>query len=496
MNVVVELLSLLIVFLCSTSGGSLFLQLVFVHNVRSSRERHLFSLIFGIVMTLYGVIFFDLSFGTATSWLSKEILRNGCHGLVLAQLILVAFVGPLWGLWSMVEDLTGGSRRLERKWDAREKIISFVSVVLLLALYYFSWRVLPSLEIVLDKNGAERDATRMEILYAKVAVFGTAGMGILSGYAAFSTPYSFLLPVLLSRNREQAQNLVGALQRRQRYLLQIWGQKKRQIALNHHQAMKQGGGGAQPTSGKLGWLASPWSSKSSQSGQAQAEQLSTECEGIERVCMSVFLQLNDAQQMVEIADRNGANQTRTSRLRRGCGVVFGVILSLYASGKIVGMILNFIVVALGGGGSRAISSSSGNAKVIQFVLLFSGLADNGEGPLLVSRASLVFSGVMIFLSIRGLLLTIYRLTTLYASTLGPATMVIGFSTFMGAYFTAQVLMLRLQLPHDSNSVLAEALSGLPLPFYQKINDVCFLLSCAVTFFIRRYVLNVDSFTVD
>jgi hypothetical protein len=87
------------------------------------------------------------------------------------------------------------------------------------------------------------------------------------------------------------------------------------------------------------------------------------------------------------------------------------------------------------------------------------------------------------------------MTSKFSSSLSPNTTVLLFSTSFGAYMVAQLLMMRLNLPTESRSVVTDVLGKLPFSYYGMLNNACFAISATVSFVLRRFVL-YQSTTVD
>ncbi|CCW72092.1 unnamed protein product [Phytomonas sp. Hart1] len=108
---------------------------------------------------------------------------------------------------------------------------------------------------------------------------------------------------------------------------------------------------------------------------------------------------------------------------------------------------------------------------------------------------------MILSSVRGLLLIVFQLTMTFSSITADTTAV-AFSGMMGVYFIGQLVILQQSPPQaslfaaaDSVSAFADvgnawprSLGPLPINFYQRLNEWCFVLGFTLTFFVRRYVL--------
>ncbi|CUF93516.1 transmembrane protein, putative [Bodo saltans] len=478
--------------------GGLFLQLIFVVTANGTvLERFYFQATFAVIVALYAAALAD-----ATS-IFPRILTRSALTVSLSLLVGAAItVGPLWSVYRLLSDLFGtrtfsqqnSYRAASPCRSVRSLVISAISLTFCSFLYIAAWRGFP-----VSSVNTSTELILTEILLGKVAYIGVAGMGVLGGYAAFSTPQAFLMPYLSRHGGEQAVTLLQALNKRQRYLLNLWAQKKRQIAQLQVQSLptESDRPAVSRASAISSWIAGAVA-RVGGGGQQTVDQLENECNGIEKVSMSIFLQTQDVHQAISVAERG---RTLSSRI----WAVAGVFLSIFATGRILLIAINVVVVDmfLGGVENNALSSDSGMEgsqlpRVLSLLLNFIGNSTDGGGggTAALTRAAVFFNALTILISLRGFMLTIFRLTTSYASSVSSKTMIVAFTSCMGAYFIGQVLMLRLQLPSDSHSSLISIIGPLSRSPYQRLNDVCFLASCVLSFVLHRYVLQRDRNVID
>lgn len=501
-------LLVMVVLISSFVCGGLFLQLIFVVSTRgAAAERFYFNATFAVIVTLYAVALVDASTDTFPKAFSRVALFTALNVLLSGVVIL----GPTWSAYRLLHDFLGVRAFDRRKssrnicMSARSLFIIGMSSVLSGLCYVALWKGFP---VGTSSSGSDDGSSDQklallsfsELLLAKVAYSGVAGMGILGGYAAFSTPQAFLLPYLSRHGGEQAATMLQALNKRQRYLLNLWAQKKRQIAQLQHQAAQQEEGATVGGKSRAA-LISSWIAgavaRVGGGGQQTVDQLLSECEGIEKVSLSIFLQTQDVNQTISIAERG---KSLASRI----GAVVGVFLSIFATGKMILIAANVVVdVFLSASGAAMLKDGEGGAnlpRVLSLLLSVIGNTSEGvnvvQGPVGLTRAAVFFNALTILISLRGFLLTVFRLTTSYASSVSSKSMIVVFTSCMGAYFIGQVLMLRLQLPSESHSVLVEMIGPLPRLRYQRVNDVCFLGSCVLSFLLHRYVLQRDRNSID
>jgi hypothetical protein len=125
------------------------------------------------------------------------------------------------------------------------------------------------------------------------------------------------------------------------------------------------------------------------------------------------------------------------------------------------------------------------------VQLATSVSDPGTAEVLAStfsQISLVVNAVVITSAIRGFLVTIFRATASAARASSPHVLLLLLTEFMGLYFFAMVVLLRLGLPLGSSArrMLVEAVGlTVPLRYYHWVHDVVFLLAALLTAVAKR-----------
>ncbi|KNE66813.1 hypothetical protein AMAG_19525 [Allomyces macrogynus ATCC 38327] len=93
------------------------------------------------------------------------------------------------------------------------------------------------------------------------------------------------------------------------------------------------------------------------------------------------------------------------------------------------------------------------------------------------QLSFVFVGVLIVVTIRGLLLQSLKVFRHFAATtVAPESMVVFLAEAMCMYFLSTVLMMRTNLPAKCRHIIATVLANVEFHFYQRWFDVIFLVS--------------------
>lgn len=211
------------------------------------------------------------------------------------------------------------------------------------------------------------------------------------------------------------------------------------------------------------------------SGEPKKTQLLAEVDGMSRVSLSLFMQISDAEEALRHAEAGKSMK----------GVAFaslGGILSIYCITKMLLTSANLIMWRF--------TTTDPVTRFFQLLSMFGGF--DVDSSTVITRIALAFNATVILSAMRGFLVTTFRVTTQYMSAVGANTTVLFFSLCMGLYFIAVLLLMRLSLPEQNRSVLTEVIGQLPFYYYHRLNDVCFILSCVVTYVIHRYILTEPS----
>merc|ERR1719458_1864597 len=86
----------------------------------------------------------------------------------------------------------------------------------------------------------------------------------------------------------------------------------------------------------------------------------------------------------------------------------------------------------------------------------------------------------IFISTRGLLLTMSKFFIWISSSKSSNVLVLFFSQIMGMYFTSMVVLMRMNMPPEYRAIITSVLGDLQFNFYHRWFDVTFLVSATAT----------------
>jgi hypothetical protein len=83
------------------------------------------------------------------------------------------------------------------------------------------------------------------------------------------------------------------------------------------------------------------------------------------------------------------------------------------------------------------------------------------------QLSFFFIGLMIFLSIRGLLNELSKFFRAFSRHVSSSNIILFLAHLMGLYFLSSVLLMRQNLPPEYRSIISESLGALEFDFYHR-----------------------------
>ena len=474
--VVLTLLALFI------QAGSVFASLIFVQDISSFRERHIFSISFGAAGVSFCAIFLD-AFGVLA--LTREF-SVGVVRLSLGILLIVSWIIVPALLWNQ-------TLRGVRIFCKARGIRYLLSVLLAVCCVIIVFRALPSLPPL---AADEQVPSWIDYGVTKLAYFGVTVVAVLTGFAAVTTPASFLAPYLYRHRVDELKQSVTVMSQRQKVLANLWLAKRRSIAerwLKKNAAAAQQNGTRGSEGGDHSSFFRRITSFFVSSRDDGIEALDEECSGLEKMCMNNFLSLSEACEVLRVAQSGRSMSSMVS-------AVFGVILSVFAAIKVIQVTLGIVMScsqrispSTTGPATQMSSGGSGDGSIplddpAAVVEPASWLVELVIGSAAMRRIAAFFNAFMMITAIRGFLLIVFRLASRYVTFPSAAVTVLVFSFAMCAFFVAQLLMLRERVSDDELSVARVALGGIADAAHRKLNNACFAASFIATMLVRKFLL--------
>jgi hypothetical protein len=329
-------------------------------------------------------------------------------------------------------------------------------------------------------------------------------MGVMAGFAAVTTPASFLAPYLQRGQGARLQVAMAALAKQQHVVLGLWLAKQRTISerwaakrsSNASHAAALNHPGAQPNPNfsvqriLRWWRCVVFGSDDDDTTMAVSNLslLEDESRGLQTMCVQNFLALCEVSERYQTAC---SGDKLSSRL----GAVVGCFLAVFAALKVGQVFVSLGLSAaqwawVGGGTAQqsllneepsamAVSAGDGGRGVLELVAAWIAELLIGSESVRRTIASGV-NGFMTITAIRGFLLVIFRLSSRYM-TISAAQTVLLCSLAASAYFVAQILMMR-QRDDQVEGVLRRALVGelADAAGHVRLHNVCFAISFVST----------------
>ncbi|PVU89143.1 hypothetical protein BB560_006315, partial [Smittium megazygosporum] len=116
--------------------------------------------------------------------------------------------------------------------------------------------------------------------------------------------------------------------------------------------------------------------------------------------------------------------------------------------------------------------------VTNMIMILARYYDIGsvDNQYLSQQLSFFFVGIMVFFSIRGILIKLTKAFNIFSNYVSTSNVVLFYSQIMGMYSLSMLLMLRMSLPVQYQSLITMSLGSLEFQFYQRWADVIFVFA--------------------
>ncbi|KNE70171.1 hypothetical protein AMAG_15141 [Allomyces macrogynus ATCC 38327] len=288
----------------------------------------------------------------------------------------------------------------------------------------------------------------LELAMGRVGVLGVTLMAILSGFGAVNSPYTTMSYFM----RKVSDDDIALAERNFMHAMDMLLNKKKRLV-----AAQAAAGQAQPsrTSGIIRRVLHTVSGRN--------ENLSRLALEIDSEEQFLHQQLLDIDELHLEKDRLAFSKTWKGRYWNALGQFF----SVYCVYKIVMSTINILF------------NRVGKVDPITYALTLGARWVDRDLAVDVwaQQLSFVFVGVLIVVTIRGLLLQSLKVFRHFAATtVAPESMVVFLAEAMGMYFLSTVLMMRMNLPAEYRHIITTVLANIEFHFYQRWFDVIFLVS--------------------
>ncbi|KAF9285501.1 hypothetical protein BGZ68_003812 [Mortierella alpina] len=284
---------------------------------------------------------------------------------------------------------------------------------------------------------------------------GVTISAILSGFGAVNGPYSNLFFFL----RPVTDTDIHLAEKKCMQTLEMIASKKKRIVLEEMRLRA-----LDPSASKVGGFVRKIFG--TVSGKPEGENLNglrQELMALEGISRQLFLDIDDLYVEKSRLEHAKTWQGQYSNL-------MGYIFSIYCLYKLAMALINTIFRRTG-------STDPITAIISKFISHTNMTIDVRFWS---QQLSFFFVGLMIILSIRGLLQELSKFFRATSRHVSSSNVILFLAHLMGLYFLSSILMMRQSLPMEYRSIISDSLGALEFDFYHRWFDVIFLISGLVS----------------
>ncbi|KAF9329024.1 Golgi pH regulator B [Podila minutissima] len=286
---------------------------------------------------------------------------------------------------------------------------------------------------------------------SRVGIIGVTISAILSGFGAVNGPYSNLFFFL----RQVGDADIQLAEKKCMQTLSAIASKKQRILLEETKLKSM-----DPNASKVGgFVKKIFGSVSGRPEGNNLESLRLEIAALEGISRRLFLDIDDLY----------VEKTRLAFAKTWKGKysnLMGYIFSIYCIYRLAMAFINIVFNRIG--------STDPITNLISRFIAHTNI--NIDVRFWSQQLSFFFVGLMIFLSIRGLLQELSKFFKVVSQAFSSSNVILFLAHLMGLYLLSSVLLMRQNLPMEYRSIISDSLGTLEFNFYHRWFDVIFLIS--------------------
>ncbi|KAF9304029.1 Golgi pH regulator B [Mortierella antarctica] len=301
------------------------------------------------------------------------------------------------------------------------------------------------------QTGRSQGILSVEWGMSRVGIIGVTISAILSGFGAVNGPYSNLFFFL----RQVGDADIQLAEKKCMQTLSAIASKKQRILLEETKLKSM-----DPNASKVGgFVKKIFGSVSGRPEGNNLESLRLEIAALEGISRRLFLDIDDLY----------VEKTRLTFAKTWQGKysnLMGYIFSIYCIYRLAMAFINIVFNRIG--------STDPITNLISRFIAHTNI--NIDVRFWSQQLSFFFVGLMIFLSIRGLLQELSKFFKVVSQAFSSSNVILFLAHLMGLYFLSSVLLMRQNLPMEYRSIISDSLGTLEFNFYHRWFDVIFLIS--------------------
>ncbi|KAF9194379.1 Golgi pH regulator B [Haplosporangium sp. Z 767] len=291
---------------------------------------------------------------------------------------------------------------------------------------------------------------------SRVGIIGVTISAILSGFGAVNGPYSNLFFFL----RQVTDSDIQLAEKKCIQTMDMIAHKKKRMVLEEARLRT-----LDPNASKVGgFVRKIFSTVSGKHEGESLEGLKQELAALEGISRQLFQDIDDLYVEKSRLEHAKTWQGKYSNL-------MGYIFSVYCVYRLTMAFINTLFRRTG-------STDPITTLISRFVSHTNMTIDVRFWS---QQLSFFFVGLMIFLSIRGLLTELSKFFRASSRHVSSSNIILFLAHIMGLYFLSSVLMMRQNLPLEYRSIISDSVGALEFDFYHR----CGIVSMAFLYFVHK-----------